>query len=132
MVCAKQVFEIEKSFGKMGWVGSEISFSLVFFLLFSVYSLLFLFIFLFCFVFICLPIFYLLYYFVLFCLFFFQPYFSQFLWKYFITFLKLSLCNVLCLYHSIAIEARVLEMGFGVLIVIGKEFFYIRDVNDGN
>ena len=35
-------------------------------------------------------------------------------------------------YNSIAVEAWVFEMGFGVLTVIGEEFFYIRDVNDGN
>ena len=34
--------------------------------------------------------------------------------------------------NSIAVEARVFETGSGVLTVIEEEFFYIRDVNDGN
>ena len=40
------------------------------------------------------------FYFVLFCLEFFSITFSEFLWRYFVTFiLQLGLCNILCLYH---------------------------------
>ena len=51
--------------------------------------------------------------------------FSLFLYVMMLKLLQLNYC-------SIAVKVRVFEMGFGVLNIIGEEFFYIRDVDDVN